>query len=124
MNDYTVTITEVSKEVSPKEKVILKNLTDAVKIDKATQAEELIINVDYYAELAIHNEKSDDKDYTNYVVVDVNGTKYVTGSPSFWNSFKNIMSEMDGVDEDWSLKVFRLPSKNREGKDFITCAIV
>lgn len=123
MTGYEVKIVETSKELSAKERVQLKDTTDAVKLDKATQVEEVIIDVDFFAELAIHNEKSEDKDYKNYVVVDKNGTRYVTGSDSFWSSFRNIVDEMDG-ETDWAIKAYQMPSKNREGKSFITCSVV
>lgn len=123
MTGYEVKIVETSKELSAKERVQLKDTTDAVKLDKATQGNEVIIDVDFFAELNIHNEKSEDKDYKNYVVVDKNGTRYVTGSDSFWSSFRNIVAEMDG-ETGWGVKAYQMPSKNREGKSFITCSVV
>ena len=122
--NYKVTITSVSRELSVKERIQLKDLSDVVKLDKATQVEPVIIDVDYYATLDIHNEKSDDKDYKNYVVVAKDGTRYVTGSQSFITAFSNIVDEITGENIDLTIKVFRLPSKNREGKDFITCSLV
>lgn len=124
MTGYEVKIVETSKELSAKERIKLKDTTDAVKLDKATQVEAVEIDVDYYAELSIHNEKAEDKDYANYVIVDKSGERYVTGSPSFWTAFMNIFNEMANETEPWTLKVYRMPSKNREGKDFITCSII
>lgn len=124
MLGYSVEIKEVSKELSAKERIQLKDTTDVVKLDTATQSEAVIIDVDFYAELSIHNEHSEDKDYANYVIVDKDGTRYVTGSQSFWSSFQNIYNEMENSNEDWSLKVYRMPSKNRQGKDFITCSVL
>lgn len=123
MNGYSVTIKESSRELTAKQRIALKDTTNAVKLDEATQVEPVIINVDMYAILAIHNEKSENPDYDNYIVVDKNGTKYVTGSASFWSSFMDIFTEMEGDDEEWALKVYRVPSKNYKGKDFITCSI-
>lgn len=124
MTGYEVKIVETSKELSAKERIQLKDTTDAIKLDKATQVDDVEIDVDYYGELAIHNDKSDDKDYSNYIVVDKSGTRYVTGSPSFWSAFRNIFDEMATESEPWKLKVYRMPSKNREGKDFITCSLI
>lgn len=124
MTGYEVKIVETSKELSAKERIQLKDTTDAIKLDKATQCSDVEIDVDYYAELSVHNEKTDDKDYANYVIVDKSGGRYVTGSPSFWSSFKNIFEEMKEETEPWKLKAYRMPSKNREGKDFITCSII
>lgn len=123
MYGYSVAIKESSRELTAKQRIALKDTTNAVKLDEATQVEPVIINVDMYAILAIHNEKSENPDYDNYIVVDKNGTKYVTGSASFWSSFMDIFTEMEGDDEEWALKVYRVPSKNYKGKDFITCSI-
>lgn len=124
MTGYEVKIVETSKELSAKERIQLKDTTDAIKLDKATQVDCVEIDVDYYAELSIHNDKADDKDYANYVIVDKSGNRYVTGSPSFWSAFRNIFDEMATESEPWKLKVYRMPSKNREGKDFITCSLI
>lgn len=123
MNGYSVAIKESSRELTAKQRIALKDTTEAVKLDEATQVEPVIINVDMYAVLDIHNEKSENPDYENYIVVDKDGTKYATGSSSFWSSFIDIFTEMEGEDEAWTLKVYRVPSKNYKGKDFITCSI-
>lgn len=123
MTGFEVTIRETSREISAKERVKIKDTTNAVKLDTATQSGRVNIVPDMYAILDIHNENGDDKDYVNYIVVDADGTKYVTGSESFWSSFINIYNEMKNESEEWSLEVYRVPSKNRPGKDFITCSI-
>ena len=123
MTGYSVEIAETSKELSAKERIKIKDTTDAVKLDEATQSGAVIITPAMYAVLNIHNEKSDNVDYNNYIIIDKDGTKYVTGSASFWASFMNIYDEMDGEQEEWAIKAYRAPSKNYKGKDFITCSI-
>lgn len=123
--DYNVTITEVSKDLTHKERVQLMDTTSAVRLDKATaDGEDVIIDPDFWAVLSIHNEKSDDKEYDNYLIVDKGGVRYVTGSKAFWSSFTDIMDEMAGSNEDFKIRVYRSPSKNYSGKDFITCEII
>ena len=102
---------------------MLKDTTSAVKLDQATQVEDIHISVDSYAVLNIHNDKATPTDYENYIILDRNGAKYVTGSQSFWNAFMDIFTEMKDEPEEWSIRVYRHPSKNYSGKDFITCAI-
>lgn len=123
MTGYSVSIATASKELTAKERIQLKDTTSAIKLDEITQTESIIIHPAMYAELDIHNEMSDNKDYKNYIVVDVDGTKYVTGSASFWTSFMDIASEMENEAEEWAIKVYRMPSKNYKGKEFITCSI-
>lgn len=123
MTGYSATIAYSSKELTAKERIQLKDTTDAHKLDEVTQAEAISIRPAMYAELDIHNENSDNKDYKNYIVVDENGTKYVTGSASFWTSFMEIAKEMENESEEWGIKVYRVPSKNYKGKEFITCSI-
>lgn len=124
---YTVTIAESSRELTAKERIALKDTTAAIHLDAETSDAGdagVIINVDAYVVLNIHNDKSDDKDYNNYIILDKDGTTYVTGSESFWNAFMNIYTEMRGEDEEWAIKAYRRPSKNYKGKDFITCSII
>lgn len=122
--NYSAKVVESSRELTAKERISLKDTSDAVKIDVATADTAILIYPELWAEIEVHNEKSDDKDYRQYVVVDRDGTKYVTGSQSFWTSFTDIADEMMGLDEKWGVKVYKLPSKNFVGRDFITCSIV
>lgn len=120
---YSASIKESSRELTAKERIMLKDTTSAVKLDQATQVEDIHISVDSYAILNIHNDKATPTDYENYIILDKNGTKYVTGSQSFWNAFMDIFTEMENESDEWSIRVYRHPSKNYSGKDFITCAI-
>lgn len=120
---YSASIKEASRDLTAKERIMLKDTTSAVKLDQATQVEDVHISVDSYAILNIHNDKATPTDYENYIILDRNGTKYVTGSQSFWNAFMDIFPEMENESEEWSIRVYRHPSKNYSGKDFITCAI-
>lgn len=122
--DYSVKVSYVSKDLTHKEKVQLQDTTDCIRLDTATQGSDVIIHPYFYAELEIHNEKGEDKDYVNYVVVDEDGTRYLTGSKSFYNSFVDIVEEMEDSNEEYAVKCYRVPSKNRQGKDFITCSII
>ena len=130
MKGYTSTVREVSKEISVKEKIMLKDTSNAESIDILTQEasfnnEKVLIDVDYYAILDIHNEKSDNKDYINFIIVDKSGNKYVTGSESFITTFTDIYEEMKGAgEENITIEIYRKESKNYKGKDFITCSIV
>lgn len=124
MTGYSVEIKESSKELSAKERIMLKDTSDAVKLDLACDEEAVIITPDSFAVLGIHNEKSDNKDYDSYILQDENGEKYVTGSPSFWDSFMDIYNEMKEETEKWSIKVYKLDSKNYKGKQFLTCSII
>ena len=123
--NYSVSIIETSKQLTAKERIALKDTTAAIKLDEATKEAPVIINPGFYGVLGIHNVKADPQDYENYVIVDAEtGDKYITGSESFWNSFLEIAAEMQGEDEAWSIKVYRLPSKNYAGRDFLTCSII
>lgn len=124
MEGYSVKIREVSKDITAKERVMLKDTTNAISLDDVTKDAKFVFEPGYYAILDVHNDKSEDKDYVKYIIVDKAGTKLVTGSESFFTSFKSIMEEMDGCDEEFSIEVYRMPSKNYKGKEFITCSVV
>lgn len=130
MENYSATIKETTHELSARERIMMKDTTNAKKIDTAIDESEegkIVINPADYVVLSIHNEKSKDrKDYENYLIIDRNGDKFYTGSPSFWSSFMEIWNEMkaDGSNEDFAIEVYKVPSKNYSGKDFITCSII
>ena len=127
MKGYEVNIVGSTRELSPKEKIKLKDLSNSINLDNATQAEgKVVINYDYHVILEIHNEKSKDrKDYQNVVVVDKDGTKYNTGSESFLTTLEDITGEMlSAGEEDFSIEVYRKDSKNYKGKQFITCSVL
>lgn len=127
MEGYSTKIVETSKELTGKERVKIKEMADFISLDEATMnGNSIEFTPDYYAIVSVHNEKSKgDKDYEKYVVVDTDGNGYMTGSKSFWESFKNIIEEMDAEgDNDYAIKVFTRPSKNYTGKNFITCSII
>lgn len=121
---YEVTIRETNLELTARERIMLKDTSDCIKLDEATRNGEVIIKPTAYAILDIHNDKGDDKEYTQYVIVDSDGNKYLTGSNSFWSSFISIFTEMAKENEEYEVKAYRLPSKNYKDKDFITCSII
>lgn len=124
--EFNVKIAECSKELSTKERIAIKDTGDALKLDQLTaDGGEVVISVDYFAKLAVHNEKSENKDYEVCVIVDKDGQKYCTGSPSFIRALDNIYDEVTDADDmdDFSIKVYRRESKNYKGKTFISCSI-
>lgn len=129
MEGYKVTINKTSKELTTKERIAIKDFSNATPLDTSleTDNDSLIITPAYYAILDVHNEKAkDNPDYRKYVIVDKSGQKYVTGSESFWTSFSDIMDEIADaeMDEDFSIECFKRPSKNYKGKSFISCSII
>lgn len=122
--NYTVAITECSRELSAKERIAMKDTSNATKLDVACEGQTLRIVPKDYAVLTVHNEKSDSVDYKNYIIMDENGEKYCTGSDSFWNAFKSIYDEMKDETEAWAIDIYKLDSKNYKGKKFLTCSIV
>lgn len=125
MEEYKATVKEASWEMSAREKLRYTDFTDVIQLDEATQSGDLIIDVDKWAVINIHNEKSDTVDYVKYVIIDKDDQVYVTGSESFWNSFTQIYEVMSEEGETtYSIKVYRRESKNYKGKDFLTCRII
>lgn len=125
--EFNITIKESSKtDLTARERVLLKDTSNAVKLDEVVTEDgtPFVLSPAAYAVLAVHNEKakSDDKDYEQYLILDSEGNKYVTGSQSFWNSFADIWSDMEG--EPFELSIYKKPSKNYTGKCFLTCSIV
>lgn len=129
-SNYSATIIESSKELNARERVMYKDTQNAISINdfaeeaKANGGKAIIEGITGYIVLEVHNEKSDDKDYKNYIVLDKDGQKYVTGSSAFWNAFMAIYSEMKDETEAWGVQLNLIPSKNYKGKNVLTCSLV
>lgn len=124
---FSATIIASSRELSTYDKVKYKDTRNAIKLDEATRDNPLRIAPKEWVTLNIHNEASQDKDYMNFLVVDSEGKKYVTGSTSFVNSFMDIwddLSEMIENGEAFEIEIYQTDSKNYSGKKFITCSLV
>ena len=121
---YEVKIRETSVELTNRERIRIKDLQNAHKLDElVTPESSFSFDFGGYAVLDIHNDNSkDNTEYTNYVVFDRDGNKYYTGSQTFWNSMTAIIAEMEG--EDFSVEVTKHESKNYKGKFFLTASIL
>lgn len=122
--EYSAKIVESNREFSARERIMMKDFTNAEQLDTLLDTEgKVTIEPADYAILEVHNSKSKDKqDYRKIVIIDGNGNKYITGSESFIKSFVDIMSEMD--DEAFAIEAYKVPSKNYAGKSFLTCSII
>ena len=123
--NYTCKIIESNGEFDAYERVMCKDLGDAIPLDEATAQEPVVIEYAKHLILAIHNEKSEDKDYEKCVVIDPEGRKFVCGGATFRRELENIVAELSdaGIISGFNIKVYRKASNNYKGKDFITCSL-
>ena len=121
---YSVKIADSSMELTKKQQVMYKDTSDCVKFDENLEVggQPIILHPIGYVILDIHNDKATpNTDYKNYMIIDSDSTKYITGSETFFNTFADIYGEMFDSVEDWGIKVYKKPSK--QGNGFITCSV-
>lgn len=118
------TITAASKELTAKERIKMKQTADLLKIDELTQVEPLVISVAGWAIVLVTSDDPERDDYNQYVIMDKEGNKYVTGSEICWSAFIDIYSEMVAEQEDYEVKFYKVPSRKYAGKEFLTCTII
>lgn len=125
MEGYEVKVKECSKNLTGKERVAIKDISNAVKLDSVVTPDASIeIIPDFTATLDVHNENAENKDYEIFVIVAKDGTKYITSSRSFITSFKGIEEEMMNEEDEWGIEVYKIESKNFKGRHFLTCSII
>lgn len=129
-SNYSASIVDASRELTARERVMFKDTQNAISMNdfaeqaKAEGGKAIIENVKDYVHISVHNDKSDDKDYDNYMIITAEGDKYVTGSQAFWNSFMDIFNEMKSETEPWGIQLNLFPSKNYKGKNVLTCSLI
>ena len=127
MNGYNATIVNASSDLTARQKIMLKDFTNAIKLDEVagTIDSQFVICPVGYAEISVENSHSKgDKSYTKYVLWDEGFNKCVTGNPSCMEAFVDIFNDMKDEAEPWAIGVYKVPSKNYKGKDFLTCPLL
>lgn len=127
MEGYSVKILNTSKELSAKEKVRIKDFSNAQQLDDIiTPDSHFLIDYDFHADMEVHNEKTknEKKDYNKRVIVDKEGNAFVTGSESFMSAMDEVLEEMADSGEEFQLDCYKVDSKNFAGKQFITCTVI
>lgn len=124
---FNLIITESLVNLTKKDLLQLKDLSDAVKLDQATQeaanGSVIINNVKNIVSLnLVSDDPQNPQEYSKTVVIDGDGIRFVTGSDSFARRAWEIAREMDG--DEFGLKVYRRPSKNYAGREFLSCSVI
>ena len=126
--DYKAKVAYSSRELTAREKIALvSKMSDAVKLDDVVTPEAgLILSPLYYAVVDVHNEKSENKDYTVLLLVDTDNQVYTTSSSSVMKELDNINDEMTDAGEEfgtYDIKIVKRESKNYKNKFFMTATI-
>lgn len=126
---YSVKIIDSTVELSAKDKAkLVTGLDDCVSINDTiddTADDALVIeNPLGYVELEITNPKAENPVYSKYIIVTKDGEWYITGSESLIESYLDIAEIMSEVDEDYSIKIKKVESRNYKGKHFFKCYIL
>ena len=128
-SNYKVTIEYSAKELTAKEKIQLKDITDSYSLDSLTQESEnksVIIIVSNVVVLNVHNEKAENTNYSKLVIIDNEGNKFTSSSNSLTEKVCDIIDDLKDIDytDDITLKIYRKDSKNFKGKQFLTCSLM
>lgn len=127
MDNYRVNIITTEKELNAYEKIKIKDVSDCLSLEHClSETDNIIVDFENVVCVEVHNPYSvENIDYMNYIIVDKSGVKYLTGSKSFYSSFKQFYDELknEGI-SDFKMKIYKKPTKNYQGKFFITCSLV
>lgn len=127
IKDYRTEITSSSRTFTGKERVKMKDLSLAAGIDATvTPDQPFQLHVADWAVVHVENDRAKDgnsKAYDTLILIDNEGRKFNSGSPSLMESFLDIWEEMSGEDEDYDIIIYQRPSRNRPDKYFLTCSI-
>ena len=128
MSNYSVNITEASKELKARDKIRYKDFPSCISIDASIPDDRdpgLTINPAAYAIADVHNEMAENKDYRNFIIEDSDGNLYVTSSAGAFQRFQEIFDTMreDAPDENYTVTFYKRPSSKYKGKFMIMCKL-
>lgn len=124
MEGYKAVIERGSRDFTARERLKMKEFSDAIRIVDFVQTENPVITVVDWAVVHVTNanaKRDTDKEYIKFLIIDKDGIKYTTGSQSIIDSVIDFWTELDG--EELTIKFVSRPSKNYDG-NFITAVIV
>lgn len=128
MEGYKAQLVCGSREFTKVEQILITMGTHT-PLDADLANSDVMIAIDWWAKVTVHNEKSDNKDYKIFLVKDKEtGVIYQTSSESFMSSFLDIwdimMDNEDPAEPNYSVICKQKESNNYKGKFFFTCDIV
>lgn len=127
MNKYESTIVEATREISKREALKMKQMTDVLSINDLMENDKLLIEgVRAGFKLHVLNEKAENPEYDVYIIETMEGQLYKTGSDSLWRNLKEILEDFREeieAGERIDILCYKRPSKNIQSGKFITCGL-
>ena len=126
--DYTVTISNASKELDTMDKLFITSGPDGVTVDEAiADVDKLMLEIDWFCVADIHNEHAnDDKDYKTLYIMAKDGEVFKSSSNSLITSLEDINEVLtdDGKSiSDVTIIISKRSSKNFAGKNFYRASV-
>lgn len=126
--DYTVTISNASKELDTMDKLFITSGPDGVTVDEAIAGvDKLMLEIDWFCVADIHNEHAnDDKDYKTLYIMAKDGEVFKSSSNSLITSLEDINEVLtdDGKSiSDVTIIISKRSSKNFAGKNFYRASV-
>lgn len=119
---YNVEILSSTKELTKRDRLRIKDFTAFNKLDAVIQPDEkLIINNPSITVLHVENSESENNEYDVYVI-ETDEDIYYSSSQPLYESLKSIIDEM-GDDESYSVELYKVESKNYNGRYFMKAII-
>lgn len=126
--DYTVTISNASKELDTMDKLFITSGPDGATVDEAIAGvDKLMLEIDWFCVADIHNEHAnDDKDYKTLYIMAKDGEVFKSSSNSLITSLEDINEVLtdDGKSiSDVTIIISKRSSKNFAGKNFYRASV-
>lgn len=127
---YEVELIKGSFEPTVRELLKYQDFSEMRKIDQLCEGPDdcaIIEDVADYLLFNVHNDNSTsgNEDYAQLVIINEDGSGYVTGSTTFIRDFGTVFAAMRGdSDEPFDIKIRKVPSKRYSGKYFLKLSVI
>lgn len=119
-------ILRATRDFTKKEMLMMKDTKALIKLDNELKpnGDSIIISFPFdYVVKHVWDEKDNGKDFESIMLL-AEGRIYTSSSSALINRVEELFNEMKDEADVWGIQIYKAPSKQFEGRYYITCSLV
>lgn len=119
-------ILRATRDFTKKEMLMMKDTKALIKLDNELKpnGDPIIIKYPFdYVIKHVWDDKENGKDFESILLL-ADGKIYTSSSRALINRVEDLLNEMKDEEDEWGIQIYKAPSKQFEGRYYITCSLI